>query len=121
MKPDPAQHLGGDPHGVDGGLGGVQLGDRRRFADRAALVFQPGGLVHQVVGVLDGHCQVAELERHPLEATDRATEGVAFLGVLDGDLEAARAHPNASAEIAIRPSSRIVRKLRKPWPGWPSR
>src|SRR5664280_2685336 len=76
------------PRRGDRALGGVQLGHCRSLPDRAALVLQPCRLVGQVVGVLDRHGEVGELECQSLEATDRASEGMALLGVVDGVLQA---------------------------------
>ena len=94
MKPEPPNTCVAVRVAVDGRLGGVQLGHGRRLAEGPAVVLEPRRLVGEVAGVLDGDGEVGEGEGDGLEASDRAAEGVALLGVGDGVVEAGLGQPD---------------------------
>ena len=99
----------------------VQLGHRRGLLERLALVLQPGRRVGEVAAVLDGDREVGQLEREALEPADRPAERLPLLGVVDRQCRGTPARNRRRArEMAMRPSSRMARKLRSPLPGSPS-
>src|SRR6266508_520919 len=75
-------------------LRGVELGHRRRLAERPAGVPQPRRFVGERSGALRHDGQVRTLERHALVGPDRATEGAALGGVADRVVEATFDRPD---------------------------
>src|SRR5260370_6566465 len=66
------EDLGGLAGGGHRGFGRVHLGHGGRLTERFAPVPEPGGLVREVAGVLDGNGHVGALEGDRLVASGRA-------------------------------------------------
>ncbi len=63
--------LGGGAHAQ---LGSEELGHSRFLLERRLALFEPGGMIHELLGGFDFCGHVCEGEVHALEARDRPAE-----------------------------------------------